>query len=125
MLLLHRPEETGTSDRLDILIAKRRNGPTGEISVRFIKELMRVEDLIADAALAPSPAEGNASAHLDRLYHPAVLRSLSACGLLFPGRAAQQGMAMADDPLCGRSARAGGKGSQAKRRVSRYRSVAD
>src|SRR5579872_1191687 len=46
VLLLHRPEEPGTSDRLDILIAKQRNGPTGEILVRFVKELMRVEDLI-------------------------------------------------------------------------------
>jgi replicative DNA helicase len=49
VLLLHRPEETGTSDRLDILIAKQRNGPTGEISVRFIRELMRVEGLTAEA----------------------------------------------------------------------------
>jgi replicative DNA helicase len=51
VILLHRPDETGTCDRLDILIAKQRNGPTGEISVRFVKELMRVEDLTAEASL--------------------------------------------------------------------------
>jgi replicative DNA helicase len=49
VLLLHRPDESGTSDRLDIIIGKQRNGPTGEISVRFVKELMRVEDLTAAA----------------------------------------------------------------------------
>jgi replicative DNA helicase len=49
VLLLHRPEVNGTSDRLDIIFGKQRNGPTGEISVRFVKELMRVEDLTAEA----------------------------------------------------------------------------
>lgn len=48
VLLLHRTEEKN-SDRLEILIAKQRNGPTGEVPVRFNPELMRVEDLADEA----------------------------------------------------------------------------
>jgi replicative DNA helicase len=52
VLLLHRQNEYSTD--LDIIIAKKRNGPTGDITVRFTRDLMRVEDL--DALVAPVAA---------------------------------------------------------------------
>jgi replicative DNA helicase len=48
-LLLHRPEmhEPGDEHKgvLQVLIAKQRNGPTGEVSLRFLGECQRIEDL--------------------------------------------------------------------------------
>jgi len=38
-LLLHRPDPL--TERLDIIVAKQRNGPTGEVSVRFVASQLR------------------------------------------------------------------------------------
>jgi replicative DNA helicase len=47
VLLLHRPElyEPGQHEGiLEIMIAKQRNGPTGEVTLAFLKQFMRFED---------------------------------------------------------------------------------
>ena len=41
VMLLHRPKEAG--DRLDVLIEKQRNGPTGEVALIFSRSCMRFE----------------------------------------------------------------------------------
>jgi replicative DNA helicase len=49
VMLLHRPEmyEAGQHDGvLEIHIAKQRNGPTGEISLTFLKQFMRFENFV-------------------------------------------------------------------------------
>jgi replicative DNA helicase len=49
VMLLHRPEmyEPGQKEGvLEILIAKQRNGPTGEISLTFLKQYMRFENFV-------------------------------------------------------------------------------
>jgi replicative DNA helicase len=50
-MILHRPEmhEPGQSNSvLEIIIAKQRNGPTGEIQLTFLKQFMRYENHIPD-----------------------------------------------------------------------------
>jgi replicative DNA helicase len=47
VLMLHRPDryEPGQHEGvIEIIIAKQRNGPTGEISLAYIKQHMRYED---------------------------------------------------------------------------------
>jgi replicative DNA helicase len=47
VMLLHRPElyEPGQHEGiLEVIIAKQRNGPTGEITLAFLKQFMRFED---------------------------------------------------------------------------------
>ena len=49
VMLLHRPEmyEAGQHEGvLEIHIAKQRNGPTGEISLTFLKQFMRFENFV-------------------------------------------------------------------------------
>lgn len=52
VMILHRP---GVFDRekgdniLEVLVAKQRNGPTGEITLTYLKEYMRYENYSADA----------------------------------------------------------------------------
>ncbi|MBX9584099.1 MAG: replicative DNA helicase [Gemmataceae bacterium] len=53
-MMLHRPGYYDRSDPaadrvLDVIIAKQRNGPTGEITLTYIKEYMRYENYTADA----------------------------------------------------------------------------
>lgn len=55
-MILHRPGrfESAEEDRtLEIIIAKQRNGPTGEISLTYLKEYMRFENYAADMAYGP------------------------------------------------------------------------
>jgi replicative DNA helicase len=45
VLLLHRPEDGGVpSDLIEVIVAKQRNGPTGLVKLRFIKQQTRFED---------------------------------------------------------------------------------
>jgi replicative DNA helicase len=49
VMLLHRPEmyEPGQHEGiLEINIAKQRNGPTGEITLTFLKQFMRFENFV-------------------------------------------------------------------------------
>lgn len=48
VLLLHRNEEQAPGV-IEVIVAKQRNGPTGDISLAFRKESMRFEDYIPDA----------------------------------------------------------------------------
>jgi replicative DNA helicase len=52
VMMLHRPElyEPGQHEGvLELLIAKQRNGPTGEITLTFIKQFMRFENFAVEA----------------------------------------------------------------------------
>jgi replicative DNA helicase len=54
VMMLHRPGLYDKSDPtrenvLEVIIAKQRNGPTGEITLTFLKQYMRYENYIADA----------------------------------------------------------------------------
>ena len=45
--MLHRPDryEPGQNEGLvEVIVAKQRNGPTGEINLAFIKQYMRFEN---------------------------------------------------------------------------------
>jgi replicative DNA helicase len=47
VLMLHRPDryEPGQQEGLiEVIIAKQRNGPTGEVSLKYVKQFMRYED---------------------------------------------------------------------------------
>ncbi|MBN9517428.1 replicative DNA helicase [bacterium] len=53
VLMLHRPALYDKSDAnaeniLEIIIAKQRNGPTGEVTLTYLKQYMRYENYIAD-----------------------------------------------------------------------------
>jgi len=52
-LMLHRPgkyEGGGQDDNvLEVIIAKQRNGPTGDLTLTYLKQYMRFENFIADA----------------------------------------------------------------------------
>jgi len=53
VLMLHRPSLYDKSDQqlenvLEIIIAKQRNGPTGEVTLTYLKQYMRYENYIAD-----------------------------------------------------------------------------
>ena len=46
-MILHRPEmyEPGQHEgTVELIIAKQRNGPTGELTLTFLKQFMRFED---------------------------------------------------------------------------------
>src|SRR5262249_55980960 len=47
VLMLHRPElyEPGQHEgTVEVIIAKQRNGPTGEVTLTYLKQFMRFED---------------------------------------------------------------------------------
>jgi replicative DNA helicase len=49
--MLHRPGkfDGGQEDNvLEVIVAKQRNGPTGDITLRYLKEYMRYENFAAD-----------------------------------------------------------------------------
>lgn len=50
-MLLHRPGkfDGGTEDNvLEVIVAKQRNGPTGEVTLTYLKQFMRYENYAAD-----------------------------------------------------------------------------
>ena len=52
VMLLHRPElyEPGQHENvIEILVAKQRNGPTGEVQLTFLKQFMRFENFAAQS----------------------------------------------------------------------------
>lgn len=52
-MMLHRPgkfDGTQEDNILEVIIAKQRNGPTGDITLTYIKQYMRYENYAADAA---------------------------------------------------------------------------
>jgi replicative DNA helicase len=54
-MILHRParfEKDKDDNVLEVHVAKQRNGPTGEITLTYIKQYMRFENYIADGAFA-------------------------------------------------------------------------
>jgi replicative DNA helicase len=51
VLLLHRPDEDDRS-RIELIVAKQRNGPTGEFTLAFRPDFVRFENY------APLPFEG-------------------------------------------------------------------
>lgn len=56
VMILHRPGRFDKSEEdnvLEVHIAKQRNGPTGEISLTYLKQYMRFENYMADAAVGP------------------------------------------------------------------------
>jgi replicative DNA helicase len=51
VMMLHRPElhEPGQHEGIiEVIVAKQRNGPTGEITLTFIKQYMRFENHAVD-----------------------------------------------------------------------------
>lgn len=67
VLFIHRPEYYGyfededgnsTKNIAEIIIAKHRNGPTGDVKLKFHKETASFYDL-DDDAIPPPPEEGN------------------------------------------------------------------
>lgn len=44
VMLLHKLEEQGTTNLIELIVAKQRNGPTGEITLAFSKPFMRFEN---------------------------------------------------------------------------------
>jgi replicative DNA helicase len=46
VLMLHRPDryDPGQQGVIEVIVAKQRNGPTGEITLSYLKEFMRYED---------------------------------------------------------------------------------
>jgi len=55
-MMLHRPGkfDGGQEDNvLEVIVAKQRNGPTGEITLTYLKQFMRYENYAADAGFGP------------------------------------------------------------------------
>jgi replicative DNA helicase len=50
VMLLHRPEDN--EGAIEVNIAKQRNGPTGEITLTFIKKYMRFRNFEAGEAFS-------------------------------------------------------------------------
>jgi replicative DNA helicase len=58
VLLLHRPEYYKPGDRpgeADLIVAKNRNGPTGTVALRWLREVGRFENAAEVVPAAPSP----------------------------------------------------------------------
>jgi replicative DNA helicase len=51
-------ERAETAGNAELIIAKQRNGPTGEIPLTFLKEFTRFEDRAAVTASSPKPPKG-------------------------------------------------------------------
>ena len=51
-MLLHRPEmyEPGQHEgTVEVMIAKQRNGPTGEVTLTYLKQFMRFENFAVES----------------------------------------------------------------------------
>jgi len=66
VLFLHRPEQYGlqtfpdgesTEGVGEVIIGKQRNGPTGEVRLKFLKEFARFENLEILRGALPEPSE--------------------------------------------------------------------
>ena len=47
MLMLHRPGSTKAAREdniIEVIVAKQRNGPTGDVTLAYLKEFMRFEN---------------------------------------------------------------------------------
>jgi replicative DNA helicase len=58
VMILHRPElhEPGQREGIiEVLIAKQRNGPTGEVTLTFIKQFMRFENFAVETPFSYGP----------------------------------------------------------------------
>lgn len=47
VMMLHRPERNNPGERegeVDVIISKQRNGPVGQVTLSFIKEIARFEN---------------------------------------------------------------------------------
>ena len=56
VMLLHRPDRYEPGQRegiIEVIVAKQRNGPTGEITLTYLKQFMRYENYAADAGFGP------------------------------------------------------------------------
>jgi replicative DNA helicase len=52
-MMLHRPEmhERGQHEGLvEVIVAKQRNGPTGDVNLTYLKQFMRFENFAVEAA---------------------------------------------------------------------------
>lgn len=47
VLLLHRPEES--TNVIEVILAKQRNGPTGDVQLTFLKQFMRFENFAVES----------------------------------------------------------------------------
>lgn len=57
VMILHRPGKFDGAQEdniLEVLIAKQRNGPTGDITLTYLKQYMRYENYAADPGFAPA-----------------------------------------------------------------------
>lgn len=57
VMMLHRPgkfDGTQEDNILEVIIAKQRNGPTGEVTLTYLKQFNRYENYIADAGYSES-----------------------------------------------------------------------
>ena len=56
VLMLHRPDRYEPGQRegeIEVIIAKQRNGPTGEVVLSFVKQFFAFEDRAIDSHFAP------------------------------------------------------------------------
>jgi replicative DNA helicase len=56
VMMLHRPDRYEPGQRegeIEVIVAKQRNGPTGEIVLSYIKQFFRFEDRAIDSQFAP------------------------------------------------------------------------